>query len=710
MKVINLLIASIIIIGSPAYASVDVSAKLAVQDAYGKLPLYFIQNDGQMDGKVKFYEKGNGHSTFFTNNAVYLSLLEGQEKLQNPVSDSRVNSKSQESQNLHAEVIKLLPLGANKNPEIIAEEVLEGKVNYFVGNESQKWKTDIPTYRTIVYKEFYKGIDMKFYGDNRQMEYDIIVKPGAEPSKVKLSYEGIKSLKVAENGDLVIGLGKGNIIQKKPVVYQVIDGKRIEVEGKFKTQNLKQFAYGFSIGSYNKNYPLTIDPVLDYSTYLGGSSDDRGQSIAVDTSGNAYITGYTLSIDLPTASPIQGANAGGTDVFVTKINAAGNSLVYSTYLGGSGGDWGNSIAVDASGSAHITGLTQSFNFPMVSAIQAANAGNTDAFVTKINASGNNLVYSTYLGGNFWDYGMGIALDGFGNAYVTGYTDSANFPTLSPIQPTKSGADDVFVTKINSTGTSLVYSTYIGGNLWDHGYGLAVDNNGSAYITGVTWSSDYPTASPIFGTLGGERDAFVTKIDAMGSSLVYSTYLGGSNPDVGNGIVVDSFENAYITGSTGSNNFPTASAIKSTLGADGGDAFVTKIDATGSYLVYSTYLGGNNGGDAGYGIKVDSSRNAYITGTTQSIDFPTLSPIQSSNSGNYDAFVTVINAQGNNFIYSTYLGGNADDWGLGIAVDSSGSAYVTGETQSSNFPKKFPLDNSLGGASDAFITKINPSRK
>src|SRR3989338_5366351 len=380
-------------------------------------------------------------------------------------------------------IIKLKPIGANKDPEIIAENKQEGKVNYFIGNDPNKWKTNIPTYQAVVYKEIYKNIDMKFYGNNQQMEYDIIVKPGADPKMVKFSYEGVEGLKVTQEGDLEITLhsssplvGEGNgegakLIQKKPYIYQEIDGKRVEVDGEFKILNLTPdprslnpiFSYGFQVASYNKSYPLVMDPVLAYSTYLGGRYGDNGYGIAVDTSGNAYITGWTSSADFPTASPIQGSYAGGGDAFVTKINSSGTALVYSTYLGGSGGDWGNDIAVDTSGNAYITGGTVSTNFPTVSAIQGSYVGNYDAFATKINSSGTALIYSTYLGGSGEDVGFGIAIDTSRNAYITGYTASTNFPTASAIQGSNAGGSDVFVTKINEPGSSLVYSTYLGGS-------------------------------------------------------------------------------------------------------------------------------------------------------------------------------------------------------------------------------------------------------
>ena len=662
------------------YAKEDASISLKaagnnfnMQNEYGKLPLYFIENKGQVDKVVRFYEKSSDHATFFTKDGVYLSLGRIKKNnvgqgfspaLSNPKGlPYEINENETTSQ-----LIKLSLLNANKNPEMVAEDLQEGKVNYFIGKDPKKWKINIPTFKTVLYKEVYKGIDIKFYGNNCQLEYDIVVKPGADPSVVKFAYEGVKSLRVTESGDLEISLADGKITQKKPIVYQEINGKRVKVAGEFKVQssklriltsNLKTknsplvtrnsqlvtaFSYSFQLASYNKSHSLVIDPVLLYSRYLGGSDEDWSYGIAVDSAGNAYLTGTTKSADFPTASPINKDYSGGSnygDAFVAKINASGSALVYSTYLGGSNDDIGNGIAVDSLGNAYITGMTKSDDFPTASPIYKDYGGGTnygDAFVTKINASGSALDYSTYLGGSKDDIGNGIAVDSAGNAYITGETKSTDFPEGFY----NSGKNDVFVTEINASGSAIVYSTYLGGKGDDRGSGIAVDSSGNAYITGQTKSIDFPKASPIAGTkFGGIADAFVTKIKADGSGLAYSTYLGGS------------------------------------------------------------------GDDWGLGIAVDSSGNAYITGRTKSIDFPKASPIARTRGGGIsDAFVTKIKADGSALAYSTYLGGSADDWGFGIAVDSSGNAYIAGTTLSADFPKAFPIGGTIGGGiTDAFVTKI-----
>src|SRR3990172_2042623 len=574
------------------------SAKPALHKDFGKLPLCFIENNGQLDEKVRYYEKGRGRATYFTNAGVYVSLTK--------------------SQNPQSETVGLIPLGANKHPGIFAEAPQEGRVNYFIGNNPAKWKSGIPAYKSVLYKGIYEDIDMRFYGNNEHLEYDIIVNSGASPSRVQLSYRGVEGLRVTEEGDLEICLKDGRLIQKRQYVYQEIEGKRIEREGRFRvfssgfgakdqkfrtcdersqtirnsileTRNSKlstlystlaprhsSFVYGFTVASYDKSYPLVIDPVLEYSTYLRGSGYDVGNGIAVDDSGNVYITGETESSDFPMANAIYESYRGGTyDVFVTKLNASGSARVYSTYLGGSGSDEASSIAVDTSGNVYVTGYTQSTDFPTANAIYGTSSGNMDVFISKLNASGSVLDYSTYLGGTNEDRGDGIAVDTSGNAYVTGWTFSGNFPKANAIYKSRMGTNDVFITKINASGSALDYSTFLGGNSYDYGRDIAVDASGNAYVTGYTESTDFPMSNAIYESYGEGYDVFVTKLNASGSALGYSTYLGGSSYDHGYGIAVDASGSVYATGYTYSTDFPQANAIYGS-NSGGYDVFVTKI--------------------------------------------------------------------------------------------------------------------------------------
>ena len=409
----------------------------------------------------------------------------------------------------------------------------------------------------------------------------------------------------------------------------------------FPTLNPYQGSYG---GGFSDAFVTKLDSngnTLIYSTYLGGDTDDEGHGIAVDSSGNAYVTGFTWSSDFPTLNPYQGSHGGGFyDVFVTKLDSSGDTLIYSTYLGGNGEERGNGIAVDSSSNAYVAGYTKSTNFPTQNPYQGSNAGESDAFVTKLSSGGDTLTYSTYLGGSSSDYGNDVAVDNSGNAYITGRTYSSDdFPTLNPHQGSFGGGSyDAFVTKLSSGGDALIHSTYLGGNSYDEGYGIAVDSSGNAYVAGYTRSSDFPTQNPYQGSNAGESDAFVTKLSSGGDTLIYSTYLGGSDDSGGYDIAVDSLGNAYVTGNTQSTDFPTLNPHQGSYGGGYCDAFVTKLSSNGSALIYSTYLGGSSS-DYGHGIAVYSSGNAYVVGYTDSTDFPTLNPYQSSHGGGeWDAFV------------------------------------------------------------------------
>jgi hypothetical protein len=627
---------------------------------------------------------------------------------------------------------------ANPRPHMVGLGELPGKVNYFIGNDPTKWRTNIPTYQKIKYQEIYPGVDLVYYGNHRQLEYDFIVAPGADPNIVTLDFEGADKPEIDTAGDLVLHTTSDEIRYRKPFVYQEGNGKRIEVAGTFKCLHLPSASsnhksvIGFQVGSYDTSKPLIIDPVMVFSSYLGGSGPDGSVGIAVDSSGSTYVVGFTDSDNFPIKNPFQ-QTRDDTDVFVAKLNPTGSALIYCTYLGGSGRDSGSSIAVDADGNAYVTGFTASTNFPTVNPLQSSHGGgdgfDVDALVLKLNPTGSALVYSTYLGGSseencvFFVDGGSIAVDADGNAYVTGFTGSNDFPTVSPLQPSLRGHFDAFVAKLNPTGSALVYSTYLGGSSEDASFDIAVDTDGNVYLTGLTDSTDFPTVNPLQPSNGGGDvnypfDALVLKLSPTGSALVYSTYLGGNGWDVGSSIATDVAGNAYVTGFTASTNFPTVNPLQPNNG--GADAFVAKLNPTGSALAYSTYLGGS-GNEVSVGIAIDTEGNAYVTGATASTDFPTARHLQLTNSGGADAFVAKLNPTGAALAYSTYLGGSGNEtfnpdlpflvlsFGRSIAVDTAGNAYVTGRTRSSDFPTMlgaFQPTNG-GGDSDAFIVKIQP---
>ncbi len=446
---------------------------------------------------------------------------------------------------------------------------------------------------------------------------------------------------------------------------------------------------------------------INYSTFLGGSGADSGLSIAVDNSGAAYITGSTAAANFPVSNPAQSANRGGADVFVAKLNSNGSALIYATYLGGSGLDQGQDIAIDGAGAAYITGVTSSTDFNTRQPLQTNNLGGGDAFIAKLSPTGSDLVYSTYYGGGGNDAGRSIAIDGAGAAYIAGITSSTNLPVQSPLQPTNRGQDDAFILKINASGSAIVYATYLGGSASDAGAAIAVDTAGAAYVTGLTTSINFNTRNPFQGANRGDLDAFVAKISSDGSMLSYSSYLGGSSTEFGNGIAVDGAGAAYVTGSTASPNFTTSSAPFQNANRGGSDAFLTKINPSGSAVDYSTYLGGTDS-DAASSVAVDAAGMVYITGNTTSTNFPLKSPAQDTNRGSSDAFITTIKASNSgsaDLVYSTYIGGSGADEGFGIAVNGAGSIYVAGQTASFDLTIANPLQPSSSGGLDIFIVKI-----
>jgi len=700
----------------------EASKTLKIDLNYGKIALYFIPNIGQVDEEALFFTKASKYTIWITNDGLVFDStkrINKNEKLDSVIPNPyEINNP--EDFAYERDVSRLIFFNSNKNIEVIPVNRKEHKVNYFIGNDKSKWRTNIQTSQAVLYKELYKNIDLKIYGIEKQIEYDFIVKPGGEASKIQFGYKNVKNTKIDKEGNLVIETKFGELKHAKPVCYQVIEGKRIEIKAEFK--KTRKDTYGFKVKKYNTDYELIIDPLI-YSTYIGGSLSDGGRGIAVDASGNAYVTGYTDSTDFPTTPGAYDTsyNGGDYDVFITKINSTGTDLVYSTYLGGSGYDFSSGIAVDGSGNAYVTGYTDSTDFPTTSGVYdtSYNGGDYDMFVTKLNSSGDNLDYSTYLGKSSgvvdWaDLSYGIAIDGSRNAYITGYSRKRTY--IGGVYVTWWY---VLVKKLNSTGTDVLYSwSHSGGDYEEkYGFGISVDGSGYAYVTGYTKSEYFPTTTGAYDTsCGGYHDAFMIKIDPTGS-LLYSTFLGGSSLDYGYSIAVDGSGNAYITGYTSSSDFPTTSNAWDTYYNWGDcDIFVTKIAPAGNGtndLLYSTFLGGGGDYDRGRGIAVDGSGNAYVSGTTDSVNFPTTSgAYDTSLSGSRDAFITKIAPAGNatnDLLYSTYLGGTSTDYGYQIAVDSEGSAYVTGGAWSTDFPTKNPIQASNAGDLDVFISKLSISQ-
>ena len=679
--------------------------------SFAKLPLAFEPNQGQSDPRVLFLSRNAGSTLFLTAEEAVVSLRGA------------------------ARPLRLAWQGGNPHPQVVGLEALPGKRHYLKGRDPAHWHRDIPTYGKVRYRDLYPGIDLVYYGRQRHLEYDLVVAPGADPAQIRLRLAGMDAVNLDERGALQLRVTDRTLSLSKPVIYQqTADGKKT-VDGGYVM--LADNQVGLTLGAYDPSRPLIIDPVLTYSTYLGGSGAELGRGVAVDSAKNAYIIGQTASGNFPvTAGVIQNSNAGGdADVFVAKFDPNG-SLLFATYFGGSGQDRGFAIAVD-SAAVYITGDTDSpsADFPVsAGAEQTSKVGNSsdiDAFVAKLSKDGSSVSYATYLGGSRAEEAMGIAVDASGNAYVTGATLSSDFPKTSVSgvfnpgvaitcdDPTSPGTvipcSDAFVVKYNATGAKQ-YAEFLGGNREDAANAIAVAGTGEAYVTGITYSSTNfsgitsSSLQSVFG--GGAGDAFIISLDNTGA-VTAGTYLGGDGWDQGQAIALDGSSNVYIAGVTQSSSgtLPLTNPLQAVYGGGNSDAFIAKITLPGT-VRYFTYLGGGKQ-DYAFGIAVDGNGNAYVVGETMSTDFRVETALQSTWFGGGsnqwgDAFISKISASGLPLVWSTYLGGGDDDWANGVALDGSGGIYVAGSSFSSDFPTASPYQASAGGAGDAVLFKLSDS--
>src|SRR5580658_1619306 len=599
-------------------------------------------------------------------------------------------------------------VGARPNVQPRATGPQAGTANYIMGLRPEHWHTSIPLYGKIKYRNLYPGIDLIYYGNQNRLEYDLVVAPEASWRSIRLAIGGGSNVEIDGEGNLKVQTDSESVTYGRPVVYQRFRSGRRAVLGRYVFRSGEEV--GLDIGAHDPRRPLIVDPTLAFVSYLGGSGDDYAHAVAIDNSGCAYVVGETGSADFPTLGPEQASMAGDTDVFVTKWNAAGTGLVYSTYVGGSNRDAAMGVAVDAAGEVYVTGFTYSGDFPItVGALRASFVGDSKAFVLKLNPAGSGLIYSSYLGGSGDDYGAGIAVDSAGEAHIAGYTASVDFPTTTGAfqQYYGGGSYDGFLAKLNAAGSALVFATYLGGIGNDTAAGVALDPSGNIYVTGQTQSTNFPTLNPLQAT-SSESDAFVVKMNASGQ-VQYSTYLGGTGLTNGTAIAADSTGNAYVTGFTDTADFPVTSNAYQGVNNGSYDAFAATLNASGSSIPSATYLGGS-GSDIGYGIALDGSGNIYIAGSTNSINFPTYAATQPAYNGDGDAFVAEFNNQLTSLVYATYFGGSGNDVAAGIAADSAGDAYITGWTSSGESGIGLPVTpgafQPIGmGGIDAFLAKF-----
>jgi len=704
-------------------------------DLAGRLQLGFEENHGQTDSAVAFLSRGADYAVYLSAGAATLAVVRPATSTlvrpelapyTGPGSGAPLGPPPGGEQ----ATLRLAFAGADAHVRIEGRDRLPGTVSYLRGDDASRWHTAIPTYARVAYDNLYPGVDLVYYGTDGRLEYDYIVRPNADPSPIALDVQGAQALTLDSDGALVLTTAVGPVRQEPPVAYQEIDGARRAVDARY---TLNGTTVGVALGAYDHSQPLTIDPVLVYGTYLGGSTGytNNGNTypngIAVDAAGDAYVTGYTYATNfVTTPNAYRTTPITGVDAFVSKFNPAGNALLYSTYLGGSGDDDAHHIALDASGNAYVTGWTSSTNFPVVNAAQSAyGGGQYDAFVTKLNPSGTALVYSTYLGGRGRDMGYGIAIDASGAAYLTGRTTSTNYiTTTGTLQGGLKGAEDAFVTKLTPAG-AVAYSTYLGGSGQEYAANVAVDASGAAYVAGDTVSADFPTpngAQPVAPGGYGD-DGFVAELNPGGTALVYGTYLGETNIDQALGIALDPAGNVYVSGSTrvalSPPTFPTTAGAYQTTNYGGFEAFVVKLNTARSgaaSLVYGTLVGGFVD-SPNAALAVDAAGDAYITGQAQqTLDpstptngYPYLDPLQGVvGGGNSDAYVTELNPAGSALVWSVFLGGNGDDGAIGVAVDGQGGVYVTGGTTSTDFtvsgaPQPYLFNN----CTDAFVVKLAP---
>lgn len=696
--------------------------------AFPDLPLHFETLPGATDGELSFVARGRGCNFFITPTEAVLTLA----KHELPAPSSRAErGRSGPGRVTQVRSLRYKFLGADTRATVSGAGGQPGRANYLLGNDPARWRTGQPVFSHVRVSHVYPGVDLVYYGNQQRIEYDFVVAPQADPSVIAVRITGADKMRVDEQGDLVLSLGRDEIRQPKPFLYQTVNGTRKEITGSYRLADRGTFT--FDVGEYDRDLPLVIDPVLSYATFFGGAGVDIAWDLALGPDGSIYVAGETMSAGLGSPGAFQSTYRGGDvggDAFIAKFDSTGRTNIYFTYLGGKGDDAALALALDAAGNAYITGFTSSTNFPTTNPLQTNLKGSPypgigayplEAFVATLGTGGSNLIFSTYLGGSSDDEGIGIALDAAAAIYVTGFTTSTNFPTANTQRTNFNGGYDAFVTKLVPGGTNFVYSMYLGGASDDLGQGIAADD-GLAYVTGLTLSTSFPNTNAVQPYLNnpdasatnhllGASDAFLTQISSDGSNFIYSTFLGGRNDDVSFRLTLDQDANVYLTGSTRSTDFPrTATNLFSSLSPSNllADVFVAKLNSGTTNWDYSVVFGGA-GRDEAWDVAVGNDGHAHLIGVTFSTDFPTtnmLGFLRATNSGGTDAFTAVIHSNGTDLVRSAYLGGSANDFGYAIRLDGNGNDFLAGRTFSADFPiPGLAYRTNFSGSSDAFLAKI-----
>ncbi len=671
-------------------------------------PLTFVPNRGQWPKNVYFRTESHGATAWIGAGSVWYSFVRetsvGPSQFESDVrSLVRAGHDCGQPERLNVTV----SFEGALTPAAVGEAELSGVTNYFIGRDPAKWQTNVPTYASVRLDGIYPGIDVRYYTINEQLEYDFIVAPQADYHQIRLNYSGVRRMEVSSSGDLNIETEWNTVTEHRPIIFQEANGERIPVEGEYALTGDRSVS--FNLKNYDKSLPLIIDPAISYSTFLGGVANDNGGAIAVDSAGNMYVVGSTRSWDFPADQGYDSVfNAtDSVDVFVSKFSPDGQTLLFSTFVGGTGNDYGYGLKLGAGNEVAIVGYTRSSNFPTtVAGDTSFGGGMFDAFAARLSASGDSLIWSSYIGGSSNDYAFGVAVDASGNVCVVGATSSSDFPTKFAYDTSANGLNDIFAAKLAAADGALDYATYMGGLQNDFGLGITVDASGRAYITGYTESLIFPCINALDSTLNGTlADIVVAKFGQRSDTLLFSTLIGSAGADLARAIEWVSPNTLWVAGQTGSSNFPVPSPYDGTFNGGTYDAILMKLTADGSSYTTGTYLGGM-GDENAIDLAVDPAGEVFLTGTTTSNDFPLVNAFQLSYQTAGDAFLAKFNSGATSLLFSSYLGGQSVDNSYSVDVNANGSAYLTGETSSANFPKVNPWDAFFGGQFDAFITIVS----